>query len=320
MTTPIFIFSLPRAGSTLLQRMLLAHPKIGGTAEPWLLLPFVYTMREYGTIAEYSHETCHKAFTDFMDTLPEKKGTYLNHLSMFANQLYNDQLKDDQIFFVDKTPRYYLIIPEIAKMFPNAKFIFLFRNPLAVLSSVINTWNNGKMRLHGHHMDLMWGPRLLAEGYEILKDRSVVVQYEDLITDTDNALYNIFEYLGIEYNEEIKMNFNNVSLSGRMGDSVGQYEYDKVEKVTLEKWKKTLDTRRRKSYAKRYLQKIGTRVLQIHGYSYNDLVCQIDSIKVHKSGYICDNFDLAIGFLLRVCSVFFLREKVKNCYSDFKLK
>src|SRR5665213_3086127 len=52
---PIFIFSISRSGSTLLQRVLAAHPEVATVSEPWLLLPFVYSMRTEGVIADYVH-------------------------------------------------------------------------------------------------------------------------------------------------------------------------------------------------------------------------------------------------------------------------
>ena len=51
MKSPIFIFSLPRAGSTLLQRVLMGHPEIASIAEPWLLLPLMYVQKEHGVLA-----------------------------------------------------------------------------------------------------------------------------------------------------------------------------------------------------------------------------------------------------------------------------
>jgi len=55
--------------------------------------------------------------------------------------LYNRALEvAGKRFFLDKTPRYYFIIPELKNVFPEAKFIILLRNPLAVLSSILNTW------------------------------------------------------------------------------------------------------------------------------------------------------------------------------------
>ena len=53
--SPIFLYSLPRSGSTLLQRMLADNPVIATASEPWFLLPIVYSTKSSGVYAEYSH-------------------------------------------------------------------------------------------------------------------------------------------------------------------------------------------------------------------------------------------------------------------------
>ena len=62
---PIFLFSLPRSGSTLAQRIIASHAEIATTAEPWLLLPCLYALRHGGVYAEYSQATAVKAIRDF---------------------------------------------------------------------------------------------------------------------------------------------------------------------------------------------------------------------------------------------------------------
>ncbi|MBA3701438.1 MAG: sulfotransferase [Rubrobacteraceae bacterium] len=44
-STPLFLLSLPRSGSTLAQRFLAAHDAIATASEPWILLPYFYTLR-----------------------------------------------------------------------------------------------------------------------------------------------------------------------------------------------------------------------------------------------------------------------------------
>ena len=67
---PIFLLSLPRSGSTLVQRILMSHSKISGISEPHLVLPFVYTMRKKGVVSQYSHHTVYKGI----------KNTITNHI------------------------------------------------------------------------------------------------------------------------------------------------------------------------------------------------------------------------------------------------
>ena len=45
--------------------MLSVHPEIATTAEPWFLLPLLYSVRRPGVYAEYGHRTAVRAIDDF---------------------------------------------------------------------------------------------------------------------------------------------------------------------------------------------------------------------------------------------------------------
>ena len=97
-----------------------------------------------GILSKYSHSNSYAAFKDFINNLPNKDGDYYEALGEFATKLYQKQCINDEKYFLDKTPRYYHFIPGIGNAFPNAKFIFLFRRPVYVMSSVIKTWGSGQ--------------------------------------------------------------------------------------------------------------------------------------------------------------------------------
>ena len=46
--------------------------------------------------------------------------------------------------FVDKSPPYHLIAQQIISTFPDARFVFLWRNPLSVLASIVDTLADGR--------------------------------------------------------------------------------------------------------------------------------------------------------------------------------
>ena len=50
----VFIISQPKAGSTLLQRIVAGHPDIQTSAETWLMLHPVYGLRKTGIQANYN--------------------------------------------------------------------------------------------------------------------------------------------------------------------------------------------------------------------------------------------------------------------------
>ncbi len=191
----IFIFSLPRSGSTLLQRMFMAQPKIHSVSEPWLLLPFAYMVPgKQGVQAPYDHRLALDGIDDFVKNLPKGMDDYHKEIALFARSVYNKLCPEDDVYFLEKTPRYYLIIPFIEKIFPDAKFIFLFRNPLSTMASMINTWGDGELgNLFRSYIDLYEGPECLTEAWKKIQHKSVRVSYEMLVTQPERVMQTLSE-------------------------------------------------------------------------------------------------------------------------------
>jgi hypothetical protein len=80
MVTPVFLLSLPRSGSTLAQRILASHTEVATTSEPWLLLPYLYTLRDHGVYAEYSHSTMVTAIRELCSSFPSGEKDYLDEV------------------------------------------------------------------------------------------------------------------------------------------------------------------------------------------------------------------------------------------------
>lgn len=307
----IFLFSLPRSGSTLLQRILASHPQISTKSEPWLLLPFIYTLKPYGVFTEYNHKICHAAFNDFIRELPRGYDDYLDELRSFALALYSRNSDKEAVYFLDKTPRYYLIIPEIAKMFPESKFIFLFRNPLQVLSSIIETWEDERLGFWGNYIDLFRGPGLLAEGYILLKEKSIKVYYDQMVWQPEDVIKEIFDYLELSHDPDAFVKFSQYHLQGSKGDISGAHRYGKVERVPVEKWKKVLGTEFRKKYALKYLSTIGDDVIKIFGHDMEEIKNEIRSLPINRKKGIIDRLDLFFGFIYRAFEIKMFMRKIR---------
>ena len=176
----IFIISQPRAGSTLLQRMLSGHPDIATAAEPWLLLHPLYGLRQHGIQAEYNSQWAFKAVRAFLAEHADGAETYRDGLRAFAATVYGAALaRQGKRIFLDKTPRYYFIIPELRTLFPQASVILLLRNPLAVLHSILTTWVKGDWpRLAQHAADLRVAPVRIADAIQTQGDAAIVVRGE----------------------------------------------------------------------------------------------------------------------------------------------
>ncbi len=264
--TPIFLFSLPRSGSTLVQRILALHPLVSTTAEPWLLLPYFYALRRPGVYAEYAHFGLVQAVEDFCDTLPNGKADYYAEIRELALHLYAKASDPSAVYFVDKTPRYHLIVDEIMEAFPEAKFIFLWRDPLAVVASIIETWGEGRWNLYRYKVDLFTGLENLLSAYERCTDRAYALRYETLLIDPEAECQRLFAYLELQFDGAWLHDLSNLKLKGQMGDPVGVKQYRTVSTAPLEKWKSTLANPIRKAWCRRYLRWIGARRLSLMGY------------------------------------------------------
>ena len=287
----IFLVSLPRSGSTLLQKMLSASPEIHSTSEPWLMLPFANMLNETGALAPYGHQVMVKAIDDMIELLPNKKKDFYSAIEEFTKSVYSKTDPDgDAVYFLDKTPRYYMILPFLAEAFPEAKFIFLFRNPLEVLSSILTSWKEDKLVLIATYLDLYGGPAALAKGYRNLKERSISVNYRELIGSPEAEIKKICEYLDIPFEQLMLTGYKDVELKGKMGDQHGVHDYKELSTESLSKWKRVLNTRYRKWYSKRLVRSIGDKNLKDFGYTSRELITEINSIKDTRSGSIADAY------------------------------
>ena len=121
------------------------------------MLPILYALRPYGHSAEYESRLAQAALAEFLQTLPSGTDDYFEAARRMGLYLYQQALAGTgKHYFLDKTPRYYWIIPELQRVFPRATFIILLRNPLAVLCSIINTWaKDNWFALYRYRHDLL---------------------------------------------------------------------------------------------------------------------------------------------------------------------
>ncbi len=279
--TPIFLFSLPRAGSTLTQRLLATHEEVATASEPWILLPYLYTLRDRGVYADYAHNLAVEAIEDFCRLMPDGEQGYLSELREFVLRLYAKASDDSTRYFLDKTPAYSLIAKEVMQLFPEGKFILLWRNPLALVASMLETpWTTeaGEWNIYDNELLLFEGLEGLVEAYRRHRARVHVVRYEDIVADPFGELAKIFGYLELPYDPSNLDRFRTVKLEGKYKDPFGTILYDRVSTEPLEKWKRTLTNPIRKAWCRRYLRWIGAERLALMGYDFNELLAELDSV------------------------------------------
>ena len=275
----IFLLTLPRSGSTLLQRILASHPDVHSIAEPWLMLHPLYGLKRTGINAEYDSNLARQGLDDFTAQLPEGEEAYIEALRHMASHLYGRALDTSgRRYFLDKTPRYYHIIPELVRVFPRAKYVFLLRNPAAIYSSVLATWfdnDPANMANTAHHDDLYYGPSLLAEGLQLIRPNAAVIHYESLVNTPEQTIRELCDKIGLSFDNELIRYGRVAPPPGTFGDHTHIDQHDAPVPSYAENWASDVNSENQRRELITYIRGLGEDTVSGLGYDYGRIIAAI---------------------------------------------
>jgi len=283
MTNPIFIFSTPRAGSTLLQRMLLSSGQCATLGEPSLLLRFLGEAKDVARYATYRENNLEVSKYDMRAKWDGFDDAYRKGVRNLMLDIYTN-LSDGKPFFVDKTPRYTLIAEEIYKTFPDAKFIVLWRHPLAVAASISSTFYKSRWRFDDFIVDLTTGIDRLHEFQKKHGEQVCSIRYEDLVSNPAPELAKIGDYLGWKELGEVKDQILPQSAGGTLGDPSGVHKYTKLSSESRDKWISSYNNWYRQKWAIKYFKHQRSAWLEELGYTLPESIPSSSLIKNLTSG------------------------------------
>ena len=269
----VFLVSQPRAGSTLLQLMLGTHSRIATVPETWIALHPLYALRESGIRTEYNAPAARTALTDFLRAIGEDDAFYRARVGEFLHPFYQRVAAfQNKPIVLDKTPRYYLILPELMEVFPEAQFVILFRNPLAVFHSLFTTWVCKETeRLDIFRDDLLMAPKCLLACLQSFPHRTMRVGYEELVTRPGPVMEALCRFLQIPYEEGMLTYGSLAPPTSRMGDQIGVYRAEEPVTDGIRKWEGELKDAPWRSLAAQYLDRLGDPLISDLGYDPGDL-------------------------------------------------
>ena len=198
---PIFIVSLPRSGSTLVEQILASHPLVEGTEE----------LFDVERIAlELAPGKPAGAYLDRIATLPQHEVRALGTGYLAATRRVRHT---DRPFFTDKMPSNWVFLGLIHTILPNARIVDVRRHPLgcgfANLSQHFNWGINFSYDLA--HIGRFYTAyvRQMAHFEALLPDRVLRITYENLVDDFEPEVRRLLDFLGLPFDEACLRFFEN---------------------------------------------------------------------------------------------------------------
>ena len=278
----IFIISQPKAGSTLLQRILAGNADIQTSAETWLMLHPVYGLRKRGIETNYNANWAATGVSEFLDNYADGRQTYIEGIRSFAETIYGRVLdKHGKTLFLDKTPRYTMIIDELYELFPAAKYVLLIRNPLAILKSELHTYvGEDWPTLAGFAPDLLDAPSRIIAAREALGESAFELKYEDLVSEPRAVVERLCAFLGVDFDDGMLDYSDTPAPVGKMNDPVGIHRHTRPSTASLDKWKELGSNAQLRSFALSYLDALGDETITALGYEPSQLRGEIERTAV----------------------------------------
>ena len=225
---PIFILGLPRSGSTLLEQILASHSKIDGTLELPNILSMAQSLRGddiYGKEGNYPKS---------MESLTLKQREDFGKSFIEDTRMH----RKDAPMFTDKMPNNFRHIGLIHLIMPNAKIIDARRYPLDCCFSMFKQlfaqgqeFTYGLKEAGSYYSSYV---KLMHHWEKVLPGKILRVNNEDVISDLDEQVKRILEFLDLPFEEEC-ISFYETNRSVRTASS--EQVRKPINKDGMGRWK-----------------------------------------------------------------------------------
>ena len=192
---PIFIMGLPRSGTTLVEKIINSGKnRVQSLGESDV---FDKVFFSHKIIKEYENKF---EITDFK-FLQDK----------ITKQYFSQGLKKEFPVFTDKSISNFLYIDLILKIFPKAKFIYCYRNPLANVIGILKAFLPNLLWTHSLKKvfaitDLYYQKLREVKNYKILN--IYIISLEELSEKPNVISKNLFKFLNFKWSKDCIENHN----------------------------------------------------------------------------------------------------------------
>lgn len=197
-STPVFIVSLPRSGSTLLEQMLGSHRDI----EPIGELPYVPAILR--SVMEMATRRGRVTVLQLIAGMSDEQAAAMGHDYLRRAALHR---KTDRPFFVDKLPHNWSNALFIRRILPQARFIDIRRDPMdCCFSNFTQSFSSAhasSFALEDIGQCYVDYVRLMAHLDRVAPGMIHHLRYESLIENAEAELRAVFDYLDLRWDPAV---------------------------------------------------------------------------------------------------------------------
>jgi hypothetical protein len=209
---PIFIGGLDRCGKTTLRAFLTSHPNISIPAVGSNMWTYFYG--QYGDLNQAGNfERCLEAMLHYKHVLylnPDAESirrefwrgpaTYARLFALFQEQ---HAQREGKPRWGDQTGLIERYTDQVFEAYPGSKLIHMIRDPRDRYAASLALWPKGKGRVGGAAARWLYSTRLAERNLTKYPGRYKIVQYEDIIRESEQTLEDICAFIGEEYVPEM---------------------------------------------------------------------------------------------------------------------
>lgn len=271
--SPIFLLGVPRSGTTLLRMMMDSHPDIMcGPEAPWITgrrmaepVPNFGSLIMFLTTSEWGPVQAMPGVNE--DAIYELAAALIDQVMSKAARHRGKSR------WAEKTPENIISLPLLYRLFPQARFVHIYRDGRDVALSTVgchwkmlhtpaghveNTYENSIKRW------VDWIRELQADAAR-LTATVYALRYEDLVESPEPQMRRLLEFIGVPWHDDVlkpyeqKHDLTPPSRFQVVGE-VSFYERKSIDPGSLYRWKRELgfwQRRKTRAIADKLLLELG---------------------------------------------------------------
>ncbi len=303
MGAPFFIVGASRSGTTMMRLLLNAHSNIGVPKE----MAYFEGCAIAGALSSWQKPTFNRGtYEDFVRAFLKRRKIALEGIDtrQLEAPILNDVVanlerpirialnawagREGKGIWGEKTPKNLFYVDKIYEMMPDARFIYIVRDPRAV----VNSMNRFARFVDDSVLNAFNWLQAASYGYNLLQqsvpaEKKLEIKYENLVTDVEGTTRQICDFLEEPFEDEMLAFYrkSRSDLHPNAGQLGGVNTLTQpISTVSVDKWRDQLATR-----DVNLVEAVCVDAMKVHGYeSIGTKPGLLDQLEIRAKLKYCD--------------------------------